>query len=135
MLKRVSALFFLVMMASSWGSWHIVGHVKYGTNEQGEPQPKIVSTLPKQYQIDPQYTLKTQKGYLIQTIKDYAAKHNWQLLWLAKRDFPLNLATQFEGPDMQTVLSRLLQHYPLSMHMDQNLHMIVVGKPKLTSKS
>lgn len=123
----IISLLALILPINSWATWQVAGHQKKYVDDDGNKHVIIVSDAPKQYQVDPQVTLTTQKGLLINTIYDYAQNHNWGLLWLAKRSYPLKLSTKFEGPNMQTVLQRLIQHYPLKVHLDKDQKLILVG--------
>lgn len=136
MKQLIAALLILwALPATSWATWQVAGQKQYTTDQNGQRQVKIIPDLPLKYQINPNYTLTTQKGLLIKTVRDYAHKHNLQVLWLARRNFALNLKTQFKGPTKQLVLQRLLANYPLKVHIDHNQDLIIVVSRHLSQLS
>lgn len=125
----------LIMPSMGWATWQIAGQVEHKVTPGGHHSTKIVNSTPKIYQVNPDVTLKTHKGSLIDNVTSYAHKRDWHVLWLARRNYPIHLATTIQGPNMAIVLHRLLRYYPLKMHLADNQKMIIIAPLKIAHSS
>lgn len=108
--RKIFGFALSLLPAISLASWQIAGAPVRTPGTQ--PIKRVVDT-PKEYQANPRYTLHVTKGSLYKLVKQYTTSHGWQLVWTAKRNYPVNYANTIAGPSLQAVLNQLLSHYPL----------------------
>lgn len=128
-MKQLSCLLLglLILPSISWATWQVAGQIEHKVTQGGQQSTKIVNSTPKIYRVNPDVTLKTHKGSLINNVTSYAHKRDWQVLWLARRNYPIHLATTIQGPNMPIVLHRLLRYYPLKVHFAHNQKLIIIA--------
>lgn len=110
MLKRIILITLLTLPLSAFAYFQVAGSPV--RTKAGQRNKLVHNDYPKHLQVNPLFTLKTQKGYLYKNVKQYTKSHGWRLRWYAKRDYRLVRSTEVAGPSLQAVLNQLFSNYP-----------------------
>ena len=103
----------LLVPCLGYASWQVAGSpVRTPDNRP----TKYVLDAPKQYRINPRFTLQTHKGALRRQLQAYINHTGWRLSWRASRVRPVILLnTTLAGPSLPSVLNLLFAHYSLAV--------------------